>query len=411
MKINKTAVDGLPIPKSGYDLLWDSSLKGFGVRVTASGVKSFILQYRSDGKSRRVTLGRYGPLTVESARKQALTRLGQIAAGNDPVTVKVKGEVRTVTLREVFGEYIKARSLKPLTIRDMAIALQGLSDWMDKPLVKITREMVSRRHKKLGELSEPPPPGRKRRRGSEARANLTFRYLRGLFNFAAALYTDGEGKPLITDNPVKRLSDTRAWYRIERRQTMIKPHQLKPWIEAVLSLKNDRITSTFETVGDFLMLVLLTGLRRSEAESLRWDQVDFEAKTLTILDTKNHEAHTLPLSDYLFDLLTWRKPRATNEYVFTNSHGKGYLREPRKPIKWVTDKSGVKFTIHDLRRTFATVADSLDIPGYAVKMLLNHKANGDVTAGYIVRDVERLRGPMQRITDYMLEMGGIEGEK
>ena len=393
-RITKTVVDDLSIPGRGYDICWDDAVRGFGVRVTASGVKSFILQYRAAGKSRRITLGRYGVLTVEKARKQATIGLGKVAAGQDLVAMKVAGELKTATLMEVFKAYLETRTLKPSTVKDMKIAFQGISGWMGQPLLNITRDMVARRHNKLGEKSE-------------ARANLTFRYLRAVFNFAAGRYTDAEGKPLIADNPVKRLSETRAWYRVDRRQTVIKPHQLKPWMKAVLSLKDESIQYTFETVSDFLMLVILTGLRRSEAETLRWDQVDFEDRTITVLDTKNHQDHTLPMSDYLFDMLRRRSVETTNEYVFTGSRGQGHLREPRKAMLKVIDKSGVPFTVHDLRRTFATVADSLDVPGYAVKALLNHKFNGDVTAGYIVKDVDRLREPMQRITDYMLEKGGV----
>lgn len=63
--------------------------------------------------------------------------------------------------------------------------------------------------------------------------------------------------------------------------------------------------------------------------------------------------------------------------------------------------SGVVFTLHDLRRTFATVAEGLDIAGYTLKRLLNHTIHGDVTAGYIVTDVERLRGPMERISRFL----------
>ena len=59
--------------------------------------------------------------------------------------------------------------------------------------------------------------------------------------------------------------------------------------------------------------------------------------------------------------------------------------------------------VHDLRRTFITTAESLDIPAYALKRLLNHKMNHDVTAGYIIMDVDRLRKPMQKITDYLLK--------
>ncbi len=65
--------------------------------------------------------------------------------------------------------------------------------------------------------------------------------------------------------------------------------------------------------------------------------------------------------------------------------------------------SGVPFTIHDLRRTFATTAEGLDLPAYSLKRLLNHKMSNDVTAGYIMLDVERLRKPMQLITDFLIE--------
>ncbi|CZJ08633.1 phage related integrase [Legionella pneumophila] len=70
----------------------------------------------------------------------------------------------------------------------------------------------------------------------------------------------------------------------------------------------------------------------------------------------------------------------------------------------------MSFTVHDLRRTFATTAESLDLPAYALKRLLNHKMNTDVTAGYIVRDVERLRKPMQRISDFLVRqmLGSVE---
>ncbi len=121
-------------------------------------------------------------------------------------------------------------------------------------------------------------------------ANLAMRLLRALFNFAAGQYEDTQGKSLITENPVKRLSQTRAWYRIERRQSFIKAHELAPWYEGVQQLQSD-------VLRDYLLLILFTGLRRQEAATLRWDHVDLGAKTLTVLDTKNHESHTLPLSN------------------------------------------------------------------------------------------------------------------
>ena len=85
IKLTKTAIDALPIPASGQALFWDSEVRNFGVRITSGGVKTFVIRYRNaDGRSRRLSIGRYGTLTIEQARKQARIKLGTVAAGADP---------------------------------------------------------------------------------------------------------------------------------------------------------------------------------------------------------------------------------------------------------------------------------------------------------------------------------------
>ena len=389
MRINKRNVEALSIPHQGYQLHWDDTLPGFGVRITDKGYKAFVFQRRVNGRDRRMTIGRYGDTSPDQARRMAIKLAGDIIKGVDPVEEKKRRKAETLTLREVFDDYLIARDLKPLTISDMHKALKNLSDWMDRPIMNISRDMVIHRHREMGKRSK-------------ARANVTMRYLRAMMNHAAARYRAADGKPILDDNPVQALSQMRAWYRIERRKTVIKPYQLSPWLREVLALKEDPSSNERATASDFLLLVLLTGLRRSEAESLCWDQIDLRDQTLTVIDTKNHQDHTLPLSDYLFDMLRQRQKEAVNEFVFPGRGGVGHIYEPRKAMVKVMEESGIQFCIHDLRRTFATIADSLDVPGYAVKALLNHKDASDVTAGYIVVDVERLRRPMQRITDYIL---------
>jgi integrase len=172
--------------------------------------------------------------------------------------------------------------------------------------------------------------------------------------------------------------------------------------------RNVRSTRKSAALRDYFLLIIFTGLRREEAASLTWNQVDLKAKTLTIVDTKNHFPHVLPLSDFLFNLFTIRKNHAVSEYVFPGDGRTGYIIEPRKVMKKIIEKSDVSFTLHDLRRTFITVAERLDISAYALKRLLNHKMNHDVTAGYIVMDVERLREPMQMISNHLLKLMGIK---
>jgi len=79
------------------------------------------------------------------------------------------------------------------------------------------------------------------------------------------------------------------------------------------------------------------------------------------------------------------------------------MTDPKRQIANVIKESGVNFSTHDLRRTFITIAESLDISAYALKRLLNHKMTNEVTAGYIITDVERLRAPMKKISDYILK--------
>lgn len=151
--------------------------------------------------------------------------------------------------------------------------------------------------------------------------------------------------------------------------------------------------------------MLFTGLRRGEAASLTWQQVDFTDRTIIIIDTKNSHKHTLPLSDFLYDLLKKRQAtKQSDHFVFPADTQSGYIQNFRKWLLKATTISGVTFTVHDLRRTFITIAESLDISVYALKRLLNHSTTNDVTAGYIILDVERLREPMQKISDHIVRL-------
>jgi integrase len=160
-----------------------------------------------------------------------------------------------------------------------------------------------------------------------------------------------------------------------------------------------------EQVRDFLLVALFTGMRRSEVARLRWEFIDLEGRSLTVPTTKNGDPLELPLSKFLHDMLTTRREaNPKGEWVFPGRGKSGHLVESKKFYARVTKTSGIRFTLHDLRRTFITIAESLDIPHYALKRLLNHRADSDVTGGYIVIDVERLRGPVERVANRILEL-------
>lgn len=395
MRLTKTVVDHATVPEHGQRFLRDTALPGFALRVTSGGAKSFVLEKRINGRVRRQTLGRYGALTVEQARREAQKVLGRIAAGADPIAERREAQARSVTLGEAFEAYLAARKdLRATTLRDYRQLMgSAFKDWHYTELAALTKDKIARRHAKLGERSH-------------ARANNAMRLLRAVYNFASYSYEDSRGRSLFPENPVRRLNHTRAWYPVERRRTYIKRGDLPAWFEAVQALRADEADPNGRSVADYLLLLLFTGLRRGEAMRLRWREVDFVARTVTIPDTKNHDPLVLPHSDFIYDLLFARHAMDSSAWVFPGTGPQGYLIEPRRQMAKIITQSGVSFTLHDLRRTFITVAESLDISIYAIKRLVNHRIRNDVTAGYIVMAVERLRGPMQKITDHLRGLAG-----
>jgi len=409
VKLTKAKVDSIPLAESGQAFYWDTDLAGFGLRVGAN-TKSYFAEGRVNGKTVRYTIGKHGVFTAEQARKEAREHLVLMAKGINPNEAKADSKAKGVTLEQAFEAFLEKKKaknkLKPRTIYDYQRFMGMLpetgakrtavffNDWRSKALVDITPEMVEARHRKIGQ-------------NSQAQANLAMRFLRALFYFSAETYRVN-GKPAL-ENPVKRLSKTDAWYEVERKDSWIKDDDLPEWFKAVMSLKNDSSGFKRETVRDYLLLLLFTGLRRGEGASLRWDQVDFKARTFRVLNTKNRKDHTLPMSRFVHDLLISRRESAKGAFVFPGDGRGGYIVEPRKQMERVTELSGIAFALHDLRRTFTTIAERLDISVYAIKRMLNHNIkNSDVTAGYIGDDVDRLRGPMQKISTYILSAAGVE---
>lgn len=392
MRLTKSIID--KIEYDGKDAFyWDDLLKGFGLKVTRSS-KTYIVQSRVNRRTVRKKVGAYGVYTPEEARKQAKIQLGFMANNVDVNIEDKKAKRRKTTLQQAFDDYIKLKNITTATKvkyeRSMRLSFE---DWKNKPINSINREMVERRFKNISQRSP-------------AIANSDFRFLRALLNFAMEQYAV-DGEPLIPSNPCSRLSILKLWNRVERRQTYIHPTKIKTFFEGLQFHKDD--SDYMQTVKNQCLFILFTGCRDQEAGCLRWDNIDFELKTLTFNNTKNHKTHILPMGNYLFSFMQELKRKSSRPFVFPANNKSGHIENQRKAVQMLAEQSGIQFTLHDIRRTFASIANN-HIPGitnFTLKKLLNH-SESDVTAGYIQFEIESLRRPMQMIEDFILEQVGIQ---
>jgi integrase len=286
-----------------------------------------------------------------------------------------------VTTGEAFDAYFAAKpnlakSTKTNYKRSQDLYLR---DWLKIPLREITREMVLTKHREIG------------RDHGGITGNNALRHFRLIHNFVASVHDD------FPPNPVQVLTRTRSWVPQRRRRTLVAAHQLPVWWQAVMAEETH--------ARDFLTVALFTGMRRNEIARLKWEYIDLVGKTLHVPKTKNGDPLILPLSNFLSSVFAGRRELVgQNEFVFPGHGETGHMVETKRFLSRVVISSGVQFTIHDMRRTFITIAESLDIPAYALKGLLNHRADSDITGGYIVLGVERLRMPVERISARILEL-------
>ncbi|TXT26972.1 MAG: phage related integrase [Rhodocyclaceae bacterium] len=412
LKLTKAAVERVPLTKKGQEVYWDTDMKGFGLLV-GMNTKSFVVQTNIQGKAVRVTLGQFGLHSVDEYRDRARRQIGAMKDGIDPreeakreIREKRAEEARSVTLDTVFTEFKKAKAskLKEYTLKDYeGVMRRNFKDWLETPLKDITTAMVRERHSKIqADIAERHKDDKKYENRGEAHANGSMRVFRAVYNYALETYEDA-GLPA---NPVRLKKN---WFKDVRRQTIVTIHQLPAWYKAVSELSDILNPEAAATTRDWLLLLLFTGLRRMEGAGLTWDRVDFVGKTLTVSETKNGEVLTLPLPQHIHDMLKARKDAAgENAFVFPwPSVKEGHIIYPVRYLEEIQAASGVMFSPHDLRRTFITTAESLDLSAYTVKRLVNHKTSG-VTEGYIITNVERLRKPMEQIADYLLSAAGVK---
>lgn len=397
-RFTKKALEQLPTPEKRQRVR-DEGVSGLVLDLTPGGSRTFRVYKKIKGQPSpvTVTLGKFPNLSIEQARKQAVEAIHQISDGVNPNEEARAARKSRVTLDEVFQDYSASRSLSETTLRGYRLVVNSyFKAYKSKPLASITEDVIKREHSRISS-------------DSQAQADLVMRVLRALFNFAKYEYRGRDNRILFEHNPVSILSHQRSWNKVPRKHSRITRGQLPSWFNGVNSLRDEGEPFTV-AVCDLLEMAILSGLRRSELLGLRWSQVNLQERTYYLTTTKNGDPLELPITDRVQSVLEQREAgRSESDYVFSAENEHGVIREPKKIIGKVREITGIDFTLHDLRRTYTTTAESLGVGTYTIKRLLNHRTRrDDVTAGYVVLTPEELRESAQEIEDAILEQSGLK---
>jgi integrase len=144
------------------------------------------------------------------------------------------------------------------------------------------------------------------------------------------------------------------------------------------------------------------GFRSNELLTLQWSDVDMKGQSIELKDTKNGSNHQLPIPYAVMPYLNaLHELTGGSKWVFASDDLAKHMVTPIKPIRAVMAASGVTFSPHDCRRTFATIAEAVSLPMSMIKRMMNHATTNDVTGGYIVTESETLRQAINKVASYI----------
>lgn len=351
------------LPARTTSFLRDDRQVGFGLRVTPNGAKSFIVEGRVNGRMRRFTVGSAERFTVNEARGKAKKLLADMHDGLDPQLTKKSVRQRSDTLKAMVEAYISAKDLKAATAKQYrALVGRNLADWLEKPVIDITPQMVLLRYEAIC-------------RRSISEANGTMRVLRAVCRRAKkALPERADGSALMKVVPTETLSG--GWRSLGRKTTLLQPEELPAWWAAVGFLKSDASRRALHSL-------LLTGLRVSELLGLNWSDFDHANRRLIIRDSKTGAFAKVIGPELASWLGRWR-----SDDQLTPVFG---VYDLRTALARVSLLGGKRITPHDLRRTYLTFGERAGAPMVVLKRLANHSTRGDVTSGYVLPSDTDLR--------------------
>ncbi len=351
----------------------DTKITGFCLRV---GKRRLVWCWHGqiNNKAHRQSFGIWPAVSADTARQQCLTWLqsrGQSVYCSTPAPVR-----GCPTLLEAYQQYITHKQLRATTLKtygkQMRLYLHTLHD---KRLDSITSHDTRKLYADLCKST------------SAAKANGTFGLFKAIYNWASAVHE-------LALPDIFRVLVVSG----EKQATPTRDDVL---VESQIALLGQAIPNLFVQHQQFIQLGLMTGFRVGELALLSPSCIDFQSKTITLHTTKNGRKHVLPLSDALAVVI---RPMCEGKAPTAPLFSQGI----RNNASIISRATGVAFSAHTMRRTFASHATRLGITAYIVKALLNHHSTSDVTqAHYIKLQVDDLREPMEQISNHFAKLLGI----
>ncbi len=381
-------------------IYWDGKTPGLGLRVTAAGTRSYVFETQLHGKTIRITIGDVRTWTVGKAQAEATRLKGLTDQGTDPRQVKADkaaaseaaqahAKRQAMTVSEVWNAYVADRTPTwgERHLRDHANMTKP--DYPLASLLPLNISELDADHVKAWLRTEAA------RRPTQAA--LGYRLLRAFVRWCA-------------DTPAfKDVTHADACSTRTAKDTLPKPgvkddclqrEQLPVWFAAVRSIGNPVIAA-------YLQALLLTGPRREELAGLKWEDVDFQWKAVTIKD-KVEGQRVIPLTPFVASLLA-ALPRR-NEWVFSSpTSASGRLMEPSIQHRRVTAAAGLDaLSLHGLRRSFGTLSEWCEVPVGVVAQIQGHKPSAIAEKHYRRRPLDLLRMWHEKIEAWILEQAGVQ---
>ena len=379
-RLNKRTIDALEASEKDY-FVWDATLPGFGVRVLPSGRKSFLIQYRDkSGRTRRKGLGRYGTVTAEEAKTDAREQLSSVARGKNPAeeAKRKRGAANVAELCERFmADYVPTHC-KESTAKEYRRCM----DLFIKPAFgallaeDVTRSEVSDLHHK--------------HRDKPYQANRTLGVLSVMFNQAEVWGLRPDGS-----NPCRHVKK----YEERKRERYLSPSELKRLGDTLRRLFDEGIES--RSAINCIRLLILTGCRLSEIQTLKWDYI--QGNSAWLPDSKTG-AKRIYLGPAALELLSQIERLPGNPYVVTGRLPESHLTDMQKPWRRIRKEAELEdVRIHDLRHSFASIAvgsgESLPMIG---KLLGHNQVQTTARYAHLADDpmqnaAERISGELARL--------------